>query len=189
MSKNPVETREIIAEGKFLKLVRDNGWEVASRVGAGATRGVVAIIATTANDELVLVRQFRVPVQAYVWDLPAGLVDSMAEHMHDAAARELLEETGYAGRSVTILTKTPTSPGLTDEMVTYLRIPGCQKVAKGGGIDNENIETAVVRESRVMNFLGRAEVKGDLIDPKIYAALWLMTREPVREDRRLASRP
>ncbi len=74
---------------------------------------------STYKGKLVLIRQFRYPVGDYIYELPAGLVDS-GEDIYEAAIREMLEETG--------LTFTPdenqlfcfdkpyfSSPGMTDE--------------------------------------------------------------------------
>ena len=55
----------------------------------------VNVVATTADDRLVLVRQWRFGTRSFTWELPAGLV----EHGEDplaAGLRELREETGYA---------------------------------------------------------------------------------------------
>ncbi|MEL6797861.1 MAG: DNA mismatch repair protein MutT, partial [Planctomycetota bacterium] len=60
-----------MATGRFLSLVSRNGWEFATRVNA---RGVVAVVATTEANELVLVEQFRPPVGRSVIEIPAGLV-------------------------------------------------------------------------------------------------------------------
>jgi ADP-ribose pyrophosphatase len=54
----------------------------------------VAILATTARNDLVVVRQFRPAVEAHTLELPSGTVDS-GEAPEVAARRELLEETGY----------------------------------------------------------------------------------------------
>ena len=53
--------RRILAEGKFLRLVAGNGWEWVERVN---TSGAVVIVAVTEDRQLVLVEQFRVPLDA-----------------------------------------------------------------------------------------------------------------------------
>ena len=64
------ESSEILAAGRFLRLVRRGTWEYAERVHP---RPAVVIVAVTSAGELVLVEQFRVPLQARVIELPAGL--------------------------------------------------------------------------------------------------------------------
>ncbi|MEL7484364.1 MAG: hypothetical protein AAFN41_08410, partial [Planctomycetota bacterium] len=77
-----------IGEGRFLRLVSRGGWEFATRVNA---TGVVAVIAVTERDELILVEQHRPPIGASVIELPAGLVgdgpSDRDEHGMDAAER------------------------------------------------------------------------------------------------------
>jgi ADP-ribose pyrophosphatase len=58
---------------------------------------MVAVLALTDAEEFVLVRQFRPGPEAVLLELPAGIVDPGSEPA-EAAAAELLEETGYAGR-------------------------------------------------------------------------------------------
>jgi ADP-ribose pyrophosphatase len=59
----------------------------------------ISIVALTANDELVLVRQYRPAVEEYTLELPSGHVD-LGETPLAAAARELTEETGYVGSTI-----------------------------------------------------------------------------------------
>ena len=72
-------------------------------------------------------------------DLPAGLAGDGpgTEELVTAARRELLEETGYDARRLTLLAHAPTSPGLTTEVVSFFRAAGLKKVAAGGGIEGE----------------------------------------------------
>jgi len=58
----------------------------------------VNVVALTPQDELVMVRQFRHGPRVVTLEIPGGLVDP-GETPEEAAARELIEETGYrAGR-------------------------------------------------------------------------------------------
>jgi ADP-ribose pyrophosphatase len=56
----------------------------------------VAVVATTEDERVLLVRQYRPAIEQYTLELPSGLVDP-GEDFAETARRELLEETGYAG--------------------------------------------------------------------------------------------
>ena len=62
--------------GRYLSLLERDGWEFASRCNAS---GVVVLIAITDAGELLLIEQYRKPVQAPVVELPAGLVGDAAD--------------------------------------------------------------------------------------------------------------
>ena len=62
--------------GSYLGIDEIAGWEYATRVNA---TGVVVIIAVTTDQRLILVEQFRIPVNAATLELPAGLVGDTAD--------------------------------------------------------------------------------------------------------------
>ena len=70
----------------------------------------VGIVARTPDGRIPIVRQFRPALEAYTWELPAGTVDK-DETPSESAQRELLEETGYPGRSVHRLSTTSPDTG------------------------------------------------------------------------------
>lgn len=59
----------------------------------------IAIVARTPDGRIPIVRQYRPAVEAFTWELPAGLVDP-GEQPVASARRELLEETGYAAGTI-----------------------------------------------------------------------------------------
>ena len=59
----------------------------------------LAIVARTPDGRIPIVRQYRPAIEAFSWELPAGLVDP-GEQPIDSARRELMEETGYPVRAI-----------------------------------------------------------------------------------------
>ncbi|NQV24051.1 MAG: NUDIX hydrolase [Rhodopirellula sp.] len=163
--------------GRFLNLVSKNGWEFATRTGS---TGVVAIVAITDDDHVLLVEQFRPPVGKFVIEIPAGLAGDIAgsesEAFAEAARRELLEETGYAAASMRELQTGPSSAGLTDELITFFEASRLTKVDEGGGDDSESITVHAIPRAELRAWLTQQAASGKLIDPKIGAALWMAGR-------------
>jgi ADP-ribose pyrophosphatase len=167
--------RELCA-GTHLKLLADGHWEFAERTRAS---GGVVILAFTGRDELILVEQFRPPVQKRVISLPAGLTgdDGEIEDAAVSAIRELEEETGYRAERVHRLAEGPSSPGLTSKMMTFFRAEGVSRI-DGAVLDpHEGITLHLVPMKNLHAWLGEREAEGMLIDYKIYASLYLAQRK------------
>jgi ADP-ribose pyrophosphatase len=78
--------------------------------------GAVAIIPFTQDDKIVVVRQFRKPLEKEIFEIPAGKLEPGEEPGH-CALRELEEETGYITKNLTLVTSFYTSPGFADELI------------------------------------------------------------------------
>jgi ADP-ribose pyrophosphatase len=170
------QRKKTLATGKHLRMVSVGGWEYVERVGSS---GVVAIVAVTEANEIVLTEQFRPSVANRVIDLPAGLVGDVKgardEELTTAARRELIEETGYDVRRFDVL---GVSPGLTSETVAFVRALGLKKVGDGGGVDGEDITVHVVKLASADAWLRRRARAGVQIDCKAFAGLYFATRAP-----------
>ena len=82
--------------------------------------GSAVMMAVDEGDRVLLVKQFRLPAERDMWELPAGRVDP-GESPLQAAKRELREETGYSAKKWTKLIMFWASPGYVDEkMHLYL---------------------------------------------------------------------
>lgn len=163
---------ELLYRGKHLHLVRRGTWEFARRPNVC---GIVGIVAVTRAAELILVEQFRPPVNARVIELPAGLAGDLAdapvEDLAVAAKRELLEETGYAAATMEVLAAGPVSAGLSDEVITLFRAKGLTKQSDGGGDGSEQITVHQVPLGGIDAWLDGQRRAGKMIDLKVYAGL------------------
>lgn len=164
----------IIAEAKHLRLVRQGRWEFVERIRIS---GIVGIVALTEDRRLLLVEQPRVPVGCRVIELPAGLAGDtpafQGESLEAAAERELLEETGYQAQSLSCLFRGPTSPGMTNEEITFFLARDCA-LAETRSIDpSEDIVVHAVPLPAVEAWLGEQAALGKAIDIKVYAGLYV----------------
>ncbi len=77
--------------------------------------GAVAVVAIDELDRVLMIRQYRHPAGALLWEVPAGLRDVAGEPLLVTAQRELLEEAGYRASDWRILADFFSSPGITNE--------------------------------------------------------------------------
>ena len=158
--------------GRYLGLKETDDWEYAYRTNAS---GVVVMVPVTRGGELVLVEQYRTPVQSRVMELPAGLVGDTGdsgEAFETAAQRELIEETGYRADTFQELLTCPSTPGMANEIITIYLASGLDRVGNGGGDGNEDITVHHVPLDSAVAWLDERQRDGILIDPKIYAGLF-----------------
>jgi ADP-ribose pyrophosphatase len=167
---------EILYTGKHLRVVKRDSWELVERTNA---TGAVAVIALTTDGNLLLVEQYRAPVDSRVIDLPAGLTGDGEEKESDAdtARRELLEETGFECERVTYLTRAPSSPGILSEMVSIYRAEGAQRKNEGGGVGGEKITVHEVPLAEARSWLNRRADQDVWIDNKVWSALFFLGEE------------
>ena len=90
--------------------------------------GAVAIVALDEQDRLVLVQQYRHPVRAFLWEVPAGLLDVDGEDPWRAAARELHEEADLVAQQWHVLVDYFTSPGGMNEALRVYLARGLSQV-------------------------------------------------------------
>ena len=162
----------LLHEGQFLRLLRDGHWEFVQRVNAN---GAVFIVAVTDAEEIVLVEQFRVPLQARVIELPAGIIGDEVDFAHESpeasGARELEEETGFRPTTVERVLTGPTAPGMTSELLHFVLATGLTRVHQGGGVAGEDIAVHVVPLAKVDRWIAGQQQAGLLIAPRVFTGL------------------
>ncbi len=114
---------EMIYEGKIVKLEKQ---KVELPNGRISSREIVrhgeavAILPIDQDGNLLLVEQFRKPIDKVILEIPAGLVEP-GEEPAQAAARELEEECGVVAGKLEFVVKYYTTPGFSDEMIHLFR--------------------------------------------------------------------
>ena len=171
------ENETVLGGGRFLELRVRDGWEYVARKGIDE---VVVVIAVTAENEAVLIDQYREPVRGRMIEWAAGIVGDEAEFdgepLLDAANRELEEETGYRAGKLRVNGHGPSSGGMSSEIITFVRGEDLQRVGEGGGVSNEDIKVCLVPLDEVDGWLAARAEEGFLVDPKVYAGLYFLSR-------------
>jgi ADP-ribose pyrophosphatase len=127
---------------------------------------ILPLLQTPQGPQVVFVRNRRVALGQFILELPAGTRDKPGEEPIAAAARELVEETGYSAATLTPLLRFYTGPGLTDEFMHAFFATDLSHV----GQKLEADEQMSVRAIPVREALALIE-RGGLVDAKSIAVL------------------
>lgn len=175
MSNEHSDEVSIIAESRYLRLVRKGKWEYVQRSNAS---GVVTIVSLTHDDRFIFVEQYRPPVGSYVIEFPSGLAGDIAgeedESFTVAAQRELMEETGYEAAHIEPIFTGPASAGLTDETITFYIATGLRKVSHGGGDSTEQIVVHSISRPDVFRWLNDQVRQGKMVANRVYAGICML---------------
>lgn len=113
----------------------------------------VNIMALTPDKKVILVEQFRYGTREATLELAGGVCDP-GETPQEAAARELLEETGFAGDPPVTLGKISSNPAFQTNHTHTVLITNCKKVSRQNLDENERI---TVHTIPLKDFLGFVE--------------------------------
>lgn len=90
--------------------------------------GAVAVLALDEAERVLMIRQYRHPVERLLWEIPAGLRDVPGEDLLVTAQREFLEEAGYEASQWHVLVDYFTSPGFSTERLRIYLARGVKEV-------------------------------------------------------------
>ena len=175
MSDQPAETlaSERVFTGRVFNVDRDvvklpHGRETTQDVVRHSKSVVIAPVPEPGR--IVLIRQYRYPINAWLWELPAGSVDE-GESPERAAVRECHEEIGKVPSTVVRLSALYPTPGYCDEEMIFFRVSGLEDPSEPAAVDeDEDIEAREfeLREAREM------VRRGQIVDMKTIVGLGLL---------------
>lgn len=119
-------------------------------------RPAAGIVAITQDNQVVLAKQFRPGTKEILHEIPGGGVDEQDEDPSTAAARELLEETGYRG-DVELVAVIPDDAYSTLQRYAFVA-RNCEKVQEAALDDDEYIELEVVSLDEFRELLRNAKM-------------------------------
>ncbi len=170
-----MDQTELLYAGRWLRMMKRGRWEYAERTNPG---GGVIIVAVTADDKILFVEQWREAVGSKTIEMPAGLVGDLVGNASEsaiaAADRELIEETGYRAERVDFLMAGPSSAGMSNEIIAFVRAHGLTRVQQGGGDSTENIIVHEIPRAEAAHWLLQKSREGYSIDPKLFAGLYFL---------------
>jgi len=132
--------------------------------------GSVVLLPVFPDGRILLVRQYRYPVDDFLWELPAGRIEP-GESPRAAAQRELLEETGYTGRRFTRVLKLFPTPGFVSEMMLFYVVRGLR-----AGRAQPEADEALAGKKFTLAELWRMMRRGTLRDAKSVAGILYYAR-------------
>jgi ADP-ribose pyrophosphatase len=140
----------MVYEGRVFGVRRD---EVIEPSGLHAVRevithpGSVVVLPILPDKRIVLIRQYRHATRQYLWELVAGRIDG-GEKPKEAAKRELIEETGYRAKKLSVFLDVFPTPGFLEERMYILLAEGLT-AGKATPEDDERIETKAFTRKEV----------------------------------------
>ena len=134
----------------------------------------VNVVPVTPDEQVVMVRQYRHGSREITLEIPGGIVDP-GEEPAAAAARELLEETGYRAESIRALGSLNPNPALFGNRVHTFLAEGALRV---GDVMNGPLEETVVELVPARELPQRVR-RGEIDHALVIAALhwWALSRE------------
>ncbi|MDD5439885.1 MAG: NUDIX hydrolase [Candidatus Omnitrophica bacterium] len=139
--------------------------------------GAALIVPFLTRDKVILLRQYRGPIDTYIYELPAGTLDKN-ERPVECARREVIEETGYRSTKMTKLGMIIPVPGYSTERIYIFKAENLTRVGANNysplqktetrtlGMPDEVIKAVIVTRAMVR----RMFKQGRIVDAKTIAA-------------------
>jgi ADP-ribose pyrophosphatase len=173
--------KHCIAKTKFLDLIettyknkngKQSTWVSAERPNNQNAVVIAALVHEDREPCLVVIKEFRVPIQGYEWGLPAGLIEP-GQSAEATAIKELQEETGLHV-STFIRPISPmvfNTPGITNEAVSFAFVYAEGKIDNSKTEETEEITAYLMTRKEIQSLLLQADHDSTML---IGAKAWLI---------------
>jgi 8-oxo-dGTP pyrophosphatase MutT (NUDIX family) len=128
------------------------------------------IVVVTADEKIVLVRQYRYPVDQTTFELPGGVIDKGEDPMQ-AAIREMQEETGYHSSEVEFLCKLAPNPAINNNTAYFYLAKNAEPGEKKNFDAFEDIDVMLFSKSDFLQLLRENKIQHGVQLGPIYEAL------------------
>lgn len=158
-SEPEVEREEVLLSTRVLQVVRRIYRGGMERIFV-RHRGAVTVVATTSENKMLLIRQFRAPLGEWLWEIPAGTLEEGEDPLL-CAQRELEEETGFSSTEWLYLFPVCLAPGYSSEVIHFFRAKNARPV-KGHvrpGDEDEVIYYLEATKDEVLSLLRKGVIK------------------------------
>lgn len=118
----------------------------------------VNVVAVTAADQVVLIRQYRPGIGAVHYEVPAGVVDPHDPDPEAAGRRELAEETGYGGGRWSLLCTLSANPALQTNLTYTFLAEGVERLADAAPEGTEDLRVHLVGADEVLRLIDEGDV-------------------------------
>lgn len=148
---------------------------ISPRTGAEHDRVVltapdwVNVVALTPTNEVVLIDQYRHGTAEVMVEIPGGMIDP-GESPLEAATRELLEETGYAGNSARLIGKVHPNPAFLNNACYTVLVEDAERVSEQQMDGGEDIAVRLVPLGEISGQIASGEITHALV---VVAFHWL----------------
>ena len=127
----------------------------------------VNVIALTKDEQVVLIEQFRHGTEEVTLEIPGGIIDSHEEPII-AAARELVEETGFAAQEIIPLGKSHPNPAIQNNWIYHFLALNCVKIKETAFDEHESIVTKLVSLEEIEQLVETEQITHSLVLAGLY---------------------
>ena len=128
----------------------------------------VHVIATTPEQQVVMIEQYRQGTQTLELEIPGGIIDPDDASPVTAAERELREETGYAGENARLIGEVFPNPAIMSNTCYTVQVDNCRCCHPLELDHGEDLRTRLVPRAEVPKLVAAGQIRHALIIAALY---------------------